>query len=121
MDAINHVTREAYSGKNQLVLSASPAANGYAPEFVTFRQALSIGRCVRKGQHGCQHLKIVEGKEDANGRKRKGPRGYTVFAIAQTDALPTEGAAWIAKPLASSNSTCPRGREVSLRRRVARS
>jgi antirestriction protein ArdC len=93
MDAINHITREAYSGKNQLVLSAYAAANSYAPEFVTFKQALSIGRCVRKGEHGCRIVTIVEGKEDANGRKRKGPRGYTVFAIAQTDALPTEGAA----------------------------
>jgi antirestriction protein ArdC len=93
MDAINHITREPYSGKNQLILSAYAAANGYAPEFVTFRQALSIGRCVRRGEHGCPIIKIVEGKEDANGRKRKGPRGYTVFAIAQTDALPTEGAA----------------------------
>jgi antirestriction protein ArdC len=52
MDAINHITREAYSGKNQLVLSAYATANGYAPEFVTFKQALSIGRCVRKGEHG---------------------------------------------------------------------
>jgi antirestriction protein ArdC len=93
IDAINHITREPYSGKNQLILSAYAAVNGYAPEFVTFKQALSIGRCVRRGEHGCHIVKIVEGKEDANGRRRKGPRGYTVFAIAQTDALPIEGAA----------------------------
>jgi antirestriction protein ArdC len=90
-DAINHITREPYSGKNQLILSAYAAANGYAPEFVTFKQALSIGRCVRKGEHGCPIIKIVE--SDNEGRRLKGPRGYTVFAIAQTDALPTEGAA----------------------------
>jgi antirestriction protein ArdC len=92
-DAINHITREPYSGKNQLILSTYAAANRYAPEFVTFKQALSIGRCVRKGEHGCHIVKIVEsGKVDGEGRRRKGPRGYTVFAIAQTDALPTEGA-----------------------------
>ena len=60
---------------------------------MTFKQALSIGRCVRKGQHGCHIVKIVESdKVDSKGRRRKGPRGYTVFAIAQTDSLPAEGA-----------------------------
>jgi antirestriction protein ArdC len=93
-DAINHITREAYAGKNQLSLSAYAAANGYAPQFVTFKQALSIGRCVRKGEHGCRIVKIVESdKVDSKGRKLKASRGYTVFAIAQTDALPAEGVA----------------------------
>ncbi|MGA8475017.1 MAG: ArdC family protein [Candidatus Cybelea sp.] len=93
-DAINHITREPYAGKNHLALSAYAAANGYAPEFVTFRQALSIGRCVRKGEHGCRIVKIVESdKIDCKGHRLKGPRGYTVFAIAQTDALPREGVA----------------------------
>ena len=93
-EAINHVTREPYSGKNQLLLSTYAAASGYAPEFVTFKQALSIGRCVRKGEHGYHIVKIVESDNvDSEGRRRKGPRGYTVFVIAQTDALPVEGAA----------------------------
>lgn len=33
-DAINHITREPYAGKNQRALPAYAAANG-APEFVT--------------------------------------------------------------------------------------
>lgn len=60
-------------------------------EYVTFKQALSVGRCVRKGEHGCPILKIVESKPDpVTGKTRKGPRGYTVFNIAQTDALPAK-------------------------------
>jgi antirestriction protein ArdC len=98
-EAINAITREPYSGKNQLTLQAYALANGYEPLFLTFRQALSINRCVRKGEHGCAILKIVESEkiDPTTGKKKKGPRGYTVFALAQTDPLPataeTEGVA----------------------------
>ena len=93
-EPINYVTRGAYSGKNAMILAAV-AMQYPSAEFLTFRQALSVGRCVRKGEHGTSILKIVEGKPDpVTGRTRKGPRGYTVFNIAQTDALPaTEAAA----------------------------
>lgn len=89
----NKITGEPYTGKNATALAMYAAANGYQGEFVTFRQALSIGRCVRKGEHGCPIWKIVEGKPDPiTGKARKGPRGYTVFAIEQTDALPAQEA-----------------------------
>ncbi len=89
MEAINAITQEAYSGKNQTILAMH--AGGYpSAEYVTFKQALTIGRCVRKGEHGVRIVKIVESTTqlDGQGKLRKGPRGYTVFNIAQTDALP---------------------------------
>lgn len=89
---MNFITREPYSGKNALTL-AIVAASYPTPEFLTFRQALSVGRCVRKGEHGTSILKVVQ-NEDKEGKTRRGVRGYTVFNIAQTDALPnTEAAA----------------------------
>ncbi|HET9394198.1 MAG TPA: ArdC-like ssDNA-binding domain-containing protein [Candidatus Rubrimentiphilum sp.] len=89
MEAINAITREPYTGKNQKIL-AMHSANYPSAEYLTFKQALTIGRCVRKGEHGVRIVKIVESKTetDGTGRVRKGPRGYTVFNIAQTDALP---------------------------------
>jgi antirestriction protein ArdC len=90
VEPINAITRTPYTGKNAMVLAA--VGVGYpSSEWLTFRQALSIGRCVRKGEHGVGILKIVEGKPDPKtGKTRKGPRGYTVFNIAQTDELASQ-------------------------------
>jgi len=86
-EPINAITRTEYTGKNALILSA--VSFGYpTPEFLTFKQALSIGRCVRKGEHGTHILKIVEGRPDpVTGKRKKGPRAYVVFNIAQTEEL----------------------------------
>lgn len=84
--AINAVTGEEYQGKNALILSAV-AADYPSAEFLTFKQALAIGRCVRRGEHGTPIMKIVE-KTLADGSTKKVPKGYTVFNLAQTDPLP---------------------------------
>jgi len=84
---VNFTTRAAYQGKNVLTLLAFTIASGYpTAEFLTFKQALAIGRCVRKGEHGVPVLKVIEA-ERADGTTFRAPKGYTVFNIAQTDAL----------------------------------
>lgn len=81
----NAITGVEYAGKNFALLCA--AATQYpTAEFLTFKQALSINRCVRKGEHGFRILKVVE-NEGKDGKTRRGIRGYTVFNIAQTDPL----------------------------------
>ncbi len=43
----------AYQGINVLVLWSEAVTKGYAaPIWMTFRQAVELGACVRKGEHG---------------------------------------------------------------------
>ncbi len=96
MEPINGTTGEEYQGKNAQTLAAHTKAGGYeAPIYLTFLQALNIGRCVRKGEHGVRICKVIETKDqaDGTGRTRRGMRGYTVFNLAQTDPLPVEAQA----------------------------
>lgn len=93
MIPVNATTGDPYSGKNGMILLNHALENGYpTAEYLTFKQALAIGRCVRKGEHGTYIVKIVESKNkvDADGKKLKGPRGYAVFNLAQTDELPQQ-------------------------------
>ncbi|MBL7406013.1 ArdC family protein, partial [Escherichia coli] len=49
----NAATARAYSGINVMLLWAAGIAAGYPDQrWLTFRQALSLGGCVRKGEHG---------------------------------------------------------------------
>jgi antirestriction protein ArdC len=80
---INATTCEPYHGKNAGILQYAQVAGGYAePVWITFQQALAIGRCVRKGEHGVGLMKVVE-KVDGT----QVPKRFTVFNIAQTDEL----------------------------------
>ena len=80
----NAITGAPYRGKNQAFLLMAKAERGYASDaWLTFKQALAIGRVVNKGEKGIGILKVVENKDD----NRKGVRGYTVFNIAQTKDL----------------------------------
>ena len=77
----NAITGAPYRGKNQAFLLAAKAERGYVPDaWLTFKQALALGRVVSKGEHGVPILKVVENKDD----NRKGVRGYTVFNFEQT-------------------------------------
>lgn len=88
MNPVNYVTRQPYNGKNAQTL-AIVATEFPTPEFLTFRQALNIGRVVRKGEHGTRILKVVR-SENVDGDVRTGLRGYYVFNVAQTDELPEQ-------------------------------
>lgn len=49
----NAVSRRAYSGINVLILWGEVISRGYSSQgWLTFRQAIEAGGCVRKGEHG---------------------------------------------------------------------
>ena len=63
-------------------------------QFATFVQWKNAGRIVRQGEHGTRCLlptitKTKDGSETVSGKIR---RGFTVFAIEQTELLPTVSA-----------------------------
>ncbi|MEZ5938375.1 MAG: zincin-like metallopeptidase domain-containing protein [Hyphomonadaceae bacterium] len=88
---------ETYSGINVLVLWATAMERGYAgPIWMTFKQALELGGCVRKGEKSSPvvyagSLNRTE-QDDKTGEdvERTIPflKGYTVFNIEQIDGLP---------------------------------
>ncbi len=92
----NALTKNEYSGKNVVALLVATEERGYkVPAFVTFKQALELGRCVRKGEKAAafvQKVVPIGESKDSKGRKRvrTACRGYWVFNIEQTDALVVE-------------------------------
>ena len=109
----NPLTGKPYTGSNVATLAQIVLDNGYPTgEFITFRQALEMGRVVEKGQKGHKIVKLVDEEEDrqraarnaANSKSRRsrkapkddatlgskrGVRQYTVFNLAQTVELST--------------------------------
>jgi antirestriction protein ArdC len=103
----NAATGKPYSGINVLILWGRVFDEGYASQsWLTFRQALSLGGSVRKGEHGvsvCYADKFIPkgnrtgaagpakgGTDNAEGEGEAIPflRRYTVFNVAQCDNLP---------------------------------
>jgi antirestriction protein ArdC len=88
----NGISSRPYSGINVLILGATSLAAGYSdPRWVTFRQALSAGGHVRKGEHGTRIVfwRFVKGEKDEHGRERTIPllRTFVVFNVAQCEGL----------------------------------
>lgn len=85
-----------YSGINVLLLWGEALARGYAsPTWMTFKQALSLGAAVRKGETGslvvyAGSIHKSETDEDGNESERdiRFLKGYTVFNVEQIDGLP---------------------------------
>lgn len=102
----NAATGKAYSGINVLILWGRLFDQGFTSQsWLTFRQALSLGGSVRKGEHGvsvCYADKFIpkgdrrggagsetsSGQDDGNGEAVPFLRRYTVFNVAQCDNLP---------------------------------
>lgn len=101
----NAATGRAYSGINILILWGSLFDAGYpSQQWLTFRQAITLGGTVRKGEHGvgiCYADRFVP--KEHRGKERGGAsstseagdphtvaflRRYTVFNVAQCDGLP---------------------------------
>ena len=106
MACANAISKNAYSGKNQLILGFVAMTMGYkSPFWVTFKQAQSLGTTVEKGQKGspiCFYQKtfILDGKflNEAKYKllskdKQKDCKSflmlktYTVFNIDQCEAF----------------------------------
>lgn len=92
----NAVTGHRYSGCNVVLLWIAQGRGWSAPRFLTFKQALAAGGCVRRGEHGTKvyFVKRLYRKGDT---MRDGSvaerdisllREYTVFNVAQCDGLP---------------------------------
>jgi len=96
----NASTRKHYSGVNILLLWDALFARGYERnQWLTFKQALSLGGAVRKGEKGTTAVyadSFVPKKEQAAASGDDEPRRvaflkrFTLFNIAQCDGLPDD-------------------------------
>jgi antirestriction protein ArdC len=92
----NYVTGRPYSGINIMLLWAARDAGGYAENgWMTFKQALERGACVRKGEKATAVVftkkLTVKDKEKEDEEKRINMlRTYSVFNQAQIDGLSEE-------------------------------
>jgi antirestriction protein ArdC len=87
----------AYRGVNVIALWMQAMAKGYAASvWMTFKQALDLGGCVRKGEKGSLTVfadTITRADVDAetgeeSAREVHYLKGYTVFNVEQIDGLP---------------------------------
>ncbi len=106
----NAATGRQYSGINVLILWGAVIEHGFPGQgWLTFRQALSLGGNVRKGEHGTTVVyadRFVPGDEkkrarDAGEEAQAIPflKRFTVFNAAQCDGLPEDIAAAASPPL----------------------
>ena len=97
----NAATERRYSGINILILWAAVVTGGFARQhWLTFKQALSLGGCVRKGERGTTVVYADRFVPDDERRRAEStgdrPQGvaflkrFTVFNVAQCDGLPAE-------------------------------
>ncbi|GAD60669.1 MULTISPECIES: ArdC family protein [Brevundimonas] len=85
-----------YSGVNILLLWSQALSRGYgSPTWMTFRQALSLGAHVRRGETGAtvvyaNQIVRTEADEDGEDSERRIPflKAYTVFNVEQIEGLP---------------------------------
>lgn len=94
----NAVTGRAYSGINVLILWGAVIEGGYpSQDWLTFRQALAAGGCVRKGERGRtvfyadRFVPKGEREADTGGEEPRGIaflKRFTVFNVAQCEGLP---------------------------------
>lgn len=100
----NAVTGRRYSGINILILWGAVVERGYPGQnWLTFRQALSLGGAVRKGERGVTIVyadRFIPDDEKERARKAgEAPRPipflkrFTVFNVEQCDGLPEDLAA----------------------------
>ncbi|MCP3473550.1 zincin-like metallopeptidase domain-containing protein [Bradyrhizobium sp. CCGUVB1N3] len=97
----NAATGRQYSGINVLILWGAVVAHGYPGQsWLTFRQALSLGGNVRKGEHGTTVVyadRFVPDDEKKRARETGEEaatipflKRFTVFNAAQCDGLPND-------------------------------
>ena len=100
----NATTGRAYSGVNVLILWGAVIAGAYPNQgWLTFRQALAAGGCVRKGEQGvtvcyadrftpeAEKQRSAEQGDDA--RSIPFLKRFVVFNVAQCDGLPEQNSA----------------------------
>jgi antirestriction protein ArdC len=104
-----------YRGMNIIALWAATMESGFkSRHWFTFKQALALNACVRKGERGSYIVyyteltsKAGEGavpSPDDTSETRRVLRGYTVFNAEQIDGLPEE---FYPKPDMETTPACP--------------
>jgi len=94
----NAVTARAYSGINVLILWSQGFARGYPSQgWLTFRQALDAGGCVRKGERGTgvvfadrfvpESEKVRAAEQGDDAKPVPFLKRFTVFNVAQCEGL----------------------------------
>ncbi|WP_066920633.1 zincin-like metallopeptidase domain-containing protein [Methylobacterium sp. CCH5-D2] len=97
----NAATARAYSGINVMLLWAAGIEAGYATQrWLTFRQALGLGGCVRRGERGTpvvyadrftpQDERQRADRDGDEARQIAFLKRFTVFNVAQVDGLPED-------------------------------
>ncbi len=94
----NATTLRPYRGINVLLLNLQSMTRGFENNrWLTFQQALSVGACVRKGEHGTPVVFFKMHEIDATNAERRPAeerkvipllRSFTVFNTDQIDGLP---------------------------------
>ncbi len=84
-------TGESYRGINILILLMEQRASEH---WLTFKQAKSLGGCVRKGEKGTRIVfyKTLQIDDEKTGKEKTVPviRSYSVFNAEQIDGLPSQ-------------------------------
>jgi antirestriction protein ArdC len=97
-----------YQGINVIMLWTESVAKGYAaPIWMTFKQALELKACVRKGEHGSLVVyasSITRSEKDGDSgeepeREIRFMKGYTVFNVEQIEGLPEHWSAFLCADL----------------------
>ena len=91
----NAVTGHRYTGCNVVLIWMAMNRGWASPRFLTFKQALGAGGCVRKGEHGTKvyFVKMLykKGEKMRDGRVADNNvtmlREYTIFNVEQCDGL----------------------------------
>jgi antirestriction protein ArdC len=92
----NAATGRFYSGINVLILWGTVIEHGFPVQgWVTFRQALSLGGNVRKGEHGTTVVYADPFKKRAQETREEAQaipflKRFTVFNLAQCERLPED-------------------------------
>ncbi len=94
----NATTQRPYRGINVLLLNMHSMSRGFERNrWLTFQQALSVGACVRKGEHGAPIVFFKMHEVDAADVEHRPAdarkvipmlRSFTVFNVDQVDGLP---------------------------------
>jgi len=84
----NFITGNTYTGENLVILLQAEFVD---PNFMTFKQALDVGRVVKKGEKGIglKRIVTVKKKDKKTGKPKmiRVPKFFTVFNFTQTEEL----------------------------------